>query len=93
MLQIFCGLLLSLSLNAESVTGSANDVLSFREAPPARGPASTAPETASTTENELPEDQTEAGFCEFCGRGNNLKAKSLAVQSREILEKAEGRRK
>jgi hypothetical protein len=80
-------------LRADSVNGTVNDVLSFRPAPTSRGPASVTEEVPATIEPEIADVSTEAGFCLECSRLIMARSKSLATQSREILDAIDGRHK
>lgn len=79
------------SAQAENLNPTAAQSLQFQEAPKekaGRGPAS-----VTTTEpvafEELTDEQTEAGFCLFCGSTGTAQARTMVEQSRDILKHAE----
>lgn len=79
-------------LVAENLKPSAAKSLEFKEDPKpksSRGPASiTAPSQPAF--QEITDEETEAGFCLFCGTtGGGARARTLVEQSEEILKQAE----
>lgn len=78
-------------LLAENLQPSAAKSLEFKEEPKpktGRGPASVkAPEQPTYT--EIADEETEAGFCLFCGTTGGARARTLVEQSDAILKQAE----
>ncbi len=81
-----------ISAHAENLNPSAAKSLEFKEEPKpkaSRGPASVEAAVEIPAFQELADDETEAGFCLFCGSGGATRARTLVEQGHDILKHAQ----
>lgn len=75
----------------ENLNPSAAKSLEFKEEPKPKISRGLASVTASEPPvfQELADEETEAGFCLFCGSGGAARARTLVEQSQDILKHAQ----